>query len=179
MQGAWRTAAWFCPWPSWRCSASSPASTSTGSSSLESKWRFFGMQERISMALQYKIFPDFFFFIVSSFPLPPLEIGINSFPPTIVADQGCLSRIPDPRLSIPDPHQRIYLFWPKKWFLSFRKYDPGCSSRIPDPSRGQKGIVSRIRVGNTASYIRKYQILLILNLLAKIMSFASLVDWDF
>ncbi len=23
---------------------------------------------------------------------------------------------------------------PKKWFLSFRKYDPGCSSQIPDPA---------------------------------------------
>ncbi len=48
----------------------------------------------------------------------------------------------------------------KKWFLSFKKYDPGCSSRIPDPdcwlspipdpgSRGQKGTQSRIRIRNS------------------------------
>jgi hypothetical protein len=48
--------------------------------------------------------------------------------------------IPDPTFShpgseffptrIPDPHQRIYVFNPNKWFISFRKYDPGFSSRI-------------------------------------------------
>ncbi len=46
----------------------------------------------------------------------------------------------------------------KKLFLSSRKYDPGCSSRIhhdfspiADPeSMGQKGIGSRVRIGNTA-----------------------------
>ncbi len=46
-----------------------------------------------------------------------------------------VSRIPDPgskRFRIPDPdqHQRIYVFYSKKFFLSSRKYDPGCSSRI-------------------------------------------------
>ncbi len=56
---------------------------------------------------------------------------------------------------IPDLHQRIEVFKPKKWFLSSRKYDPGCASRIrllifypsriPDPgSRGQKGTGPRI-----------------------------------
>ncbi len=52
-----------------------------------------------------------------------------------------------------DPHQIIYVFSPKKLFLSSRKYDPGCSSQIrildPDfyPARiqGSKGTGSRIR----------------------------------
>jgi hypothetical protein len=75
-----------------------------------------------------------------------------------VADSGCLSRILDPKFSIPDPRSE---FCPSripdpgsvsknlKSFLSPRKYDPGCSSRIrisdPDPyffthpgSRGSK-----------------------------------------
>ncbi len=58
------------------------------------------------------------------------------------ADPGCLSRIPDPIFSIPDPNSfhpgsRIRIkefkyryFTPKKLFLSTRKYDLGCSSRI-------------------------------------------------
>ncbi len=57
--------------------------------------------------------------------------------------------------SIPDPgsiSKNFKYLNPKKWFLSFRKYDPGCSSRIlifypsliSDPgSRGQKGTGSR------------------------------------
>jgi hypothetical protein len=75
------------------------------------------------------------------------------------------SRIPDPNFF--HPGFRILIkefkyFYPKKWFLSSRKYDPGCSSRIcipdsdpdflpiPDPgSRGQKGTGSRIRIRNT------------------------------
>ena len=46
------------------------------------------------------------------------------------------SRIPDPNCLHPGSRIRIKelkYFNPKKWFLSFRKYDPGCSSRIPDP----------------------------------------------
>ncbi len=61
-------------------------------------------------------------------------------------------------LSIPDPHQRIKVFLPKKLFLSCRKYDLGCSSRIriqifTHPGsriQGQKGTGSRIRIYNTA-----------------------------
>jgi len=34
------------------------------------------------------------------------------------------------RFRIPDPHQRISVFFTQKMFLSSRKYDPGCSSRI-------------------------------------------------
>jgi hypothetical protein len=72
---------------------------------------------------------------------------------TSVADPGCLSRIPDPTFSIPDPgyelspsrirtvsipdpgsaSKNLSILTQKKWFLSSRKYDPGCSSRIPDP----------------------------------------------
>ncbi len=90
--------------------------------------------------------------------------GNKSSTVTSVADPGCLSRIrlfsiPDPgsELSpsrIPNPHQRIKYFNPKKckkkWFLSSKKYDPGCSSRIRmltfshPGSRGQKGTQSRI-----------------------------------
>jgi hypothetical protein len=67
-----------------------------------------------------------------------------------ILDLGCASK-------------NLSFFSPKKWFRSFRKYDPGCSSRIwipkpdpdflpiPDPgSRGQKGTGSRIRIRNTA-----------------------------
>jgi hypothetical protein len=87
-----------------------------------------------------------------------------------VADPGCLSRIPDPIFSIPDPNclhpgsqiliKELKYFnpkKPKKWGLRSKKYDLGCSSRIPDPdadfqvqpipdpgSRGQKGTQSRI-----------------------------------
>jgi hypothetical protein len=62
-----------------------------------------------------------------------------------VADPGCLSRIPEPTFSIPDPGSEFFpsrilikevkYFNPKKCFLSSRKYDPGSSSqiRIPDP----------------------------------------------
>jgi hypothetical protein len=87
-----------------------------------------------------------------------------------------LFSIPDPgselspsRIRVPDPHQRIYYFNPKKSkkrFLSSKKYDPGCSSRIPvldadflpsripDPgSRGQKGTQSRIRIRNTEKIV--------------------------
>jgi hypothetical protein len=37
---------------------------------------------------------------------------------TSVADPGCLSRIPDPNFSIPDPdpHQGIYIFLTQKIF---------------------------------------------------------------
>jgi hypothetical protein len=45
-------------------------------------------------------------------------------------DPGCLSRILDQIYSIPDPHQRIKIFYLKNSFLSSRKYDPGCSSPI-------------------------------------------------
>ncbi len=73
-----------------------------------------------------------------------------------VTDPGCLSRILS--FSIPDSHQRIKYFNPKKWFQSSQKLDLGCSSRIrilnflpiSDPgSRGAKGTESRIRIRNT------------------------------
>jgi hypothetical protein len=47
--------------------------------------------------------------------------------------------IPDPTFFHPGSRIRIKEFKyfnpkkTKKWFLSYRKYDPGCSSRIPDP----------------------------------------------
>jgi hypothetical protein len=54
---------------------------------------------------------------------------------------------------IPNLHQRIQLFLPKKFFLSSRKYDPGCSSRIripdsevkkaPDPGSGSATLYSQ------------------------------------
>ncbi len=89
-----------------------------------------------------------------------------------VADPECLSRIPDPtffhpRSWIPDPNclhsgSRIRIkefkyFYPKKWFLSFRKYDPGCfyPSRIPD--QGVKKAPdpwSRLRIRNTVYRVR-------------------------
>jgi hypothetical protein len=74
------------------------------------------------------------------------------------------SRIPDPNCSHPGSQIRIKefkYFNPKKWFISYRKYDLGCSSRIPDPDpdflpipdpgvkKGQKGTGSRIRIRNT------------------------------
>jgi hypothetical protein len=77
--------------------------------------------------------------------------------------------IPDPIFSILDPESEFLStpdpgsasknlsIFPKKRFLSFRKYDPGCSSRIRilpfthPGSRGQKGIGSRIR--NTAVWL--------------------------
>jgi hypothetical protein len=75
-----------------------------------------------------------------------------------------LFSIPDPgseqsQSRIPDPHQKILCFNPKKGFLSSRKYDPGCSSRIRmltsthPGSRGQKGTGSRIRIRNTDSKV--------------------------
>ncbi len=39
-------------------------------------------------------------------------------------------------VSIPNPgsaSQKLKYFYPIKWFLSSRKYDPGCSFQIPDP----------------------------------------------
>ncbi len=76
-----------------------------------------------------------------------------------VADPECLSRIRIFPSRIPDPHQRVWVFWvfwSKKLSLSSQKYDLGCSSRIrtpvilpiPDPG-GKKGTGSRIRIRNT------------------------------
>ncbi len=94
---------------------------------------------------------------------------------------GSVMFIPDPgsdffpsrirTVSIPDhgsSSKNLSILTPKKakkWFLSFKKYDPGCSSRIPDPdadflpsripdlgSRGQKSTQSRIRIRNTGRY---------------------------
>jgi hypothetical protein len=92
-----------------------------------------------------------------------------------VADPGCLSRIPDPifsqtgyRIRTLFPSQicikEFKYFYPEKWFLSTRKYDPGCSSRIriltfypsriQDPgSRDKKGTGSWMRIRNTALFI--------------------------
>ncbi len=100
---------------------------------------------------------------------------------TSVTDPGCLSRIPDPNLSIPDPGYRSKRFWildplsvsknliiffTQKMFLSSKKYDPGCPSRIPDHdflpipdpgSRCQKGAGTRIRICNTEwNYLWRY-----------------------
>ncbi len=54
---------------------------------------------------------------------------------SVVADPGCLSRIPDPKKFYPGSRIRIRIkefkyFYPKKFFLSSRKYHSGCSSRI-------------------------------------------------
>ncbi len=68
-----------------------------------------------------------------------------------VADQGCLSRIRLFPSRIPDPHQRISVFNPKKWFLSSRKYDPGCSSRIPDPDLQHWFLAREAEKENTVS----------------------------
>jgi hypothetical protein len=86
-----------------------------------------------------------------------------------VADQGCLSWIPDPNFSIPDPGKKdsgsrirtkeFKYSKPKKLFLSSRKMiwdvHPGSgffSIPGPDPgSRGQKSTGSRILTHNTAS----------------------------
>ncbi len=97
---------------------------------------------------------------------------------TSVADPGCLSRIPDPTFSIPDPNclhpgSRILIkqfkyFNPQKSKKNgfqdlknmIRVVHPGSRipdpdadflpSRIPDPgSRGQKGTQSWIRIRNT------------------------------
>ncbi len=46
----------------------------------------------------------------------------SEFFPSQIQDPG--SRVK----KILDPHQRIQVFYPKKLFLSSRKYDPGCSS---------------------------------------------------
>jgi hypothetical protein len=88
-----------------------------------------------------------------------------------------LTRIPDPNFFHPGYEffpsririfpsririQKFKYFYPRKWFLSSRKYDPGCSSRIRiltfcpslDPgSRGQKDTGSRIRIRNTAVHL--------------------------
>ncbi len=60
--------------------------------------------------------------------------------------------------SIPDPYQRIEVFWTKKLLLCSRKNDLGCSSqiRIPDPDPGSG---SRIRIRNTASVEIGYLVL--------------------
>jgi hypothetical protein len=74
--------------------------------------------------------------------------------------------IPDPGSELSPSRIRIKdfkYFNPKKWFLSYRKYDPGCSSRIrmltfyPSRIPDQKGTGSRIldsgsriRIRNTA-----------------------------
>ncbi len=89
---------------------------------------------------------------------------------SIVADPGCLFRIPDPNFFHPGSyvfHPRSYVFHPrsrnrlgefkyfnpKKWFLSNQNPDPGLKTRIilltHPGSRGQKGTGSRIR--NTAA----------------------------
>jgi hypothetical protein len=91
-----------------------------------------------------------------------------------VADPGCLSRIPEPNFSIPDPgsnrfrildpHPRILvgtvrIFNPKNCYKALGKISrfvhPGSRiltfypSRNPDPgSRGEKGTGSRIRIRN-------------------------------
>jgi hypothetical protein len=98
-----------------------------------------------------------------------------------VADPGCLSRMgcfpgsqirfifhPGSWIRTLFPSQicikEFKYFYPEKWFLSSRKYDPGCSSRIriltfypsriQDPGfRDQKGTGSRIRICNTALFI--------------------------
>jgi hypothetical protein len=74
--------------------------------------------------------------------------GSGSVLGTRVADPGCYlgseffpSLIPDPNFfhpgsRFPDPHQRIEVFKPKKWFQSYRKYDTGCSSRIRNNGTG-------------------------------------------
>ena len=60
----------------------------------------------------------------------------------------------------------VFFIYPKKWFLSSRKYDPGCSSQIPDPdpdflpipdpgSWGKKGTGSWIRIRNTEDIKRR------------------------
>ncbi len=68
----------------------------------------------------------------------PLQFGCFTLYIPVLRTRECLSRIPDPNFSIPDPGSRIRIeefkyFHPKKWFLSSRKYDPGCSSWILDP----------------------------------------------
>ncbi len=88
----------------------------------------------------------------------------TEFRRTSVADPGCLSRIwpfsiSDPNFFIPDPHQELKYFNPKKWYLSFRKYDPGCSSRIrilypsgiPDP-----GVKKAPDPGSSATLVAPY-----------------------
>ncbi len=60
-----------------------------------------------------------------------------------VADQVCLSRIPDPSFfSIPDPHPKNLSIFTQKIVISSRKNYPGCSSRIrifyPSRIRGSK-----------------------------------------
>ena len=80
-----------------------------------------------------------------------------------VADPSCLSRIPGPNFSIPDPNffhsgyvsRNLGILTPN-FFFSSRKYDPGCSSRIriqifypswiqrskaPDPGSGSATLV--------------------------------------
>ncbi len=78
------------------------------------------------------------------------------FRPSSVADLGCLSRIKN--IPVPGSASKkltFKCFYPKKLFLSSRKYDPGCSSRIrilifyPSRIKGSKGNGSRIR--NTAT----------------------------
>ncbi len=94
-----------------------------------------------------------------------------------VADPGCLSRIPDPIFSIPDPESRVdkipYLrmkelkdFYPKSWYEVLKNKYPGCLSQIPDPGygffsipiprsgpriQGSKSTGSLIRIRNTAN----------------------------
>jgi hypothetical protein len=85
-----------------------------------------------------------------------------------IADPRCLSPIPDPNFSIPDPgskrfripdpdqHRRIQVFLAEKFVSDL--WETGSGMFIPDPdldfftypgSRGQKGTGSRIRIRNT------------------------------
>jgi hypothetical protein len=57
------------------------------------------------------------------------EVGREQGQVSSVADPGCLSRI---RLFPSRILINEFKYYPKKWFLSSRKYDPGCSSWIPD-----------------------------------------------
>ncbi len=98
-------------------------------------------------------------------PLPSVLLLLRLALSNSAEDPRCLSRIPDPNFSIPDPgfrvkrqripdpdlQQRILLFLTKNWYLALvnTKYYPECLSRIRifsyPGSSGQKNTGPRIR----------------------------------
>jgi hypothetical protein len=74
-----------------------------------------------------------------------------------VADPGCLSRIPDPTFSIPDPnclHPGSRIRIKELKYFNPKKPNSGSGSWLSTHpgSRGQKGTGSRIRIRNTDRY---------------------------
>jgi hypothetical protein len=107
-----------------------PEPTATTVASIPFFWPFSGIRipplDFVSAAIRYKLLENYYFWQLKLI-----------FIQTSVADSGCLSRIPDPNFSIPDPGSEFFSIpnpgsaskklsiITQKLFLIFRKHDPG------------------------------------------------------